>query len=260
LFRNIFKLSFTFASHSGVPSQAEIIPIEKNPAKRKFFHTPDPGNAGVGKNNFTMTIDQWTSLLFQQIAQTNFIQWTAVVFAVTEVILAQRNNIYLYPAGIIATSISIFILFQAGLYAESVLNLYYFVMSIYGWWYWVRKKDRPEIRITYCNTRDWIIVISIVTTSFTLLALTLKNFTPSTVPYMDAWVAATAWAGMWLLARRKIENWILLNISNLFAIPLLFYKGLPLYALLTIFLFIVAIFGFIKWSRITRRSPVFAIN
>jgi nicotinamide mononucleotide transporter len=70
------------------------------------------------------------------------------------------------------------------------------------------------------------------------------------VPAFDAFVSATAWAGMWLLAKRKLENWILLNISNAVAIPLLFYKGLSLYALLTVFLFVIAIQGYFKWKRI----------
>jgi nicotinamide mononucleotide transporter len=94
------------------------------------------------------------------------------------------------------------------------------------------------------------IIISIG--GFALLAVLLKNFTPSTVPYWDAWVSSTAWAGMWLLAKRKIENWVLLNISNLFAVPLLFYKQLPMFALLTIFLFIIAVQGYFEWRKIVR--------
>jgi nicotinamide mononucleotide transporter len=77
----------------------------------------------------------------------------------------------------------------------------------------------------------------------------LHFFTESTVPLWDAFVSATAWAGMWLLARRKLENWILLNISNLAAIPLLFIKNLPLTGLLTLFLFIVAIQGYYSWKK-----------
>jgi nicotinamide mononucleotide transporter len=194
---------------------------------------------------------------------TGIMEWIAVTLAVTEVLLAQQNKIGLYPTGIAATTISVFIFFQAGLYAESLLNLYYIVMSIYGWWYWVKKKSKPQVRISYCNAQEWITVILFVSLGFGFLSFILKYFTPSTVPFADAWISATAWAGMWLLAKRKIENWILLNISNLFAIPLLFHKQLPLYALLTIFLFIVAIAGYIKWSRITRKetgNTIFAIN
>ena len=82
----------------------------------------------------------------------------------------------------------------------------------------------------------------------------LKNFTTSNVPVWDAWVSSTAWAGMWLLAKRKVENWILLNISNLFAIPLLWYKHLIMFSALTLFLFIVAIFGYFVWLAILKKE------
>jgi len=131
-------------------------------------------------------------------------------------------------------------------------------MSAYGWWYWIKKKDQPAIKITYNTRKDWWIVIAIVVISFGILYYSLKTFTPSTVPVWDAWVSATAWAGMWLLAKRKVENWILLNISNIFAIPLLVYKQLPLFAALTLFLFIVAIFGYFEWKKIIRQENLAA--
>ena len=139
---------------------------------------------------------------------------------------------------------------MAGLYAEAALNGYYIVMSVYGWWYWFQRKNFPAVPITWCNRKDWTIVVGIISGSFAILALLLAKFTPSTVPLWDAWVSATAWAGMWLLAKRKIENWILLNISNAFAIPLLFYKKLPLFAALTVFLFIIGIQGYISWRKV----------
>jgi nicotinamide mononucleotide transporter len=201
-----------------------------------------------------MSLQDWAYLCWQQIKDTGILQWLAVGFGVAEVLLAKANKILLYPAGIISTLLSVYILQLAGLYAESLLNGYYMVMSVYGWWYWAKKKNLPTVAISYCNRKDWLNTLLIVAGSFVLLALSLKYFTSSTVPLWDAWVSATAWAGMWLLAKRKIENWVLLNISNLFAIPLLFYKQLPLYAALTIFLFIVAVFGFYDWRKIILRQ------
>jgi nicotinamide mononucleotide transporter len=201
-----------------------------------------------------MSIPEWANLLWQQIKETGTIQWIAVLLGVTEVLLAKANRIWLYPAGIAGTLLSAYILFHAGLYAESLLNGYYVVMSTYGWWYWIKKKNKAPVKITYSTRRDWYIVISIVVAGFFILFYLLKTFTPSNVPIWDAWVSATAWAGMWLLAKRKIENWILLNISNIFAIPLLVYKELPLYAALVLFLFIVAIFGYFEWRKIIRQE------
>lgn len=199
-----------------------------------------------------MSITQWTQLLWQQLVETDAIQWIAIALSVAEVLLAKVNDIWLYPTGILATALSIFILFEAGLYAECLLNAYYVIMSGYGWWYWIKKKDQPPVKISWCNRNDRVIVAVIAFGGTGLLYFLLRHFTPSTVPFWDAWVSATAWAGMWLLARRKIENWILLNISNAFAIPLLFYKQLPLYAGLTIFLFIVAVQGYFKWRKLIR--------
>ena len=188
-------------------------------------------------------------LLKEQIAETDALQWIAIITGVAEVLLARVNNILLYPAGIISTLLTMYILFVSGLYADSLLNAYYMIMSVYGWWYWAKKKDRPQVPISVCSGADWRIVVAITGGGFVLLYILLKLFTPSTVPVADAWVSATAWAGMWLLAKRKVENWLLLNISNLFAIPLLFYKQLPLFAGLTIILFIVAVFGYFDWRK-----------
>jgi nicotinamide mononucleotide transporter len=185
----------------------------------------------------------------EQIKETTWVQWLAVALGVAEVLLARSNNIWLYPTGIAATLLSILLLMEVQLYAESALNVYYVVMSIYGWVHWIKKRDAPPVKITYSNKNEWLISLAISLGGWAVLYVLLKNFTPSNVPVWDAFVSSTAWAGMWLLARRKMENWVFLNISNLFAIPLLFYKKLPMFAALTVFLFVVAIFGYFEWKR-----------
>lgn len=207
-----------------------------------------------------MEVQYWFRQLWTQLVQTDIIQWLAFLFGVLEVLLAKANKIWLYPAGIIGILLSLWILYHGGLYAECILNVYYLVMSIYGWWHWVKRKGEPPVEISRCNRKEWVIVVMIVALSFVLLSFALSRFTDSTVPLWDAWVSATAWAGMWLLARRKLENWILLNISNAFAIPLLFQKQLLVYALLTIFLFVVAVQGYFKWRKIlaAKRKSLYA--
>jgi nicotinamide mononucleotide transporter len=209
-----------------------------------------------------MSISYWINLFTHQLKETSWIEWLAVAFGFAEVLLARVNKVALYPAGIAGTLLSIYLFLTSGLYAESLLNLYYVIMSIYGWWYWIRKKNQPAVPITFTKRKEWLTVFLIVAGGFIFLYLILKYFTPSTVPFWDAFVSATAWAGMWLLAKRKIENWILLNISNAVAIPLLFYKHLILYASLTIFLFIVAVQGYFEWRKIVQRENknTFAAN
>ena len=196
-----------------------------------------------------MELKLWFDLFIEQIKDTALLQWIAVTFGVTEVLLAKKNNVLLYPAGIISSALSIFLLFEALLYAEAILSTYYVIMSLYGWFNWIKRKNEAPVKITHSSRKDGIITTIIALGGWGFLYFILQNYTDSDVPLIDAWISSTAWAGMWLLTRRKVENWILLNVSNIFAIPLLFYKNLPLFALLTTFLFIVACFGYFEWKE-----------
>lgn len=189
------------------------------------------------------------NLFFEQLKNTSLLEYIGVIFGVLQVLMAKSNRVWLYPFGLISVSITLILLWQVGLYAEILLNLYYLIMSIYGWYLWTNTQTKPAIKMSYSNPREWKTSFAIIIISFPLLVWALTQFTDSNVPYMDAWVTSTAWAGMWLLSKRKIENWIFLNLSNLIAIPLLAYKGLVLYALLTLLLFIIAIFGYFQWKK-----------
>ncbi|WP_134091728.1 nicotinamide riboside transporter PnuC [Olivibacter sp. XZL3] len=197
---------------------------------------------------------EWLTIFREQLIQTPLIQWFGVLFGVAEVFLARYNKVALYPCGIISILITLIVLYEAGLYAEILLNLYYLVMSLYGWYYWLRKGDSKEVPITTCSGRDWWVVFSFLFVGTPVLYNVLFYFTDSTVPLWDTWVTVTAWAGMWLLAKRKLENWLLLNISNAFAVPLYIHKNLFLYAILTLFLFVVAVFGYFAWRRSMRTA------
>ena len=186
--------------------------------------------------------------------ETSWLERFSVVCGVVQVLLSKNNKVSNYFFGILSIISGMYVLFGAKLYAEIALNMYYLVMSIYGWWYWVTNKTAAQRPITNSSSAEWRIVAAISLGGFLILYFILDQLTDSDVPVWDAWVSSTAWAGMWLLARRKIENWILLNISNAFAIPLLVYKELYLFAALTLFLFIVAIFGYFKWRRLMRSN------
>ncbi|MGA9650341.1 nicotinamide riboside transporter PnuC [Pedobacter sp.] len=197
-----------------------------------------------------MNFQEWFGLFREQILHTSVIEWLAVGFGVSEVLLAKKNNIWLYPTGIVSILLSMFLLLNVKLYAEMLLSIYYLVMSVYGWIIWKKRKLDGENQVSWSTNRELTIAVLISVIGFFVFYFALRNHTDSDVPLLDAFVASTAWAGMWLLAKRKIENWIFLNISNLVAIPLLFHKKLPLMACLTTFLFVVAIFGFIDWKKI----------
>ncbi len=184
--------------------------------------------------------------------QASWLERFSVICGIIQVLLSKNNKVSNYLFGILGITTGMLVLYNAGLYAEIALQIYYLVMSIYGWWFWVSNKTAKEQPITHATKQEWITVLSIVLGGFLIFYFLLRSITNSDVPIWDAWVTSTAWAGMWLLAKRKIENWILLNISNFFAIPLLIHKDLYLFAALTAFLFVVAIFGFLNWQRIMK--------
>lgn len=188
--------------------------------------------------------------------QTTWQEWLGVFFSVFQVLLARKNNSNNYLFGIAGISLTLYVMIQSKLYAEFTLNLYYLVMSIYGWLYWKFGKRKSETTISETTNNEKLITAGIVIGTFSIFYFFLTNFTDSDVPILDSLVSAFAWAGMWLMARRKIENWVLLNISNIIAIPLLIHKGLYLYAVLTAFLFIVAISGYLEWRKIIKTKSV----
>lgn len=192
--------------------------------------------------------------------QTTWQEWLGVCFSVVQVLLARKNNSNNYLFGIAGILLSLYVMFFAKLYAEFTLNLYYLVMSIYGWLYWKFGKRKTETVISETTNQEKLITVGIVAGTFSLFWYFLTQFTDSDVPILDSLVSAFAWAGMWLMARRKIENWVLLNMSNMIAIQLLIHKGLYLYAILTAFLFIVAISGYLEWRKIIKLKNVAAVK
>lgn len=202
-----------------------------------------------------MEIQEMLRLFVEQVKATTYLEWFAVSFGVTEVLLARRNNIWLYPAGIIGILLSLYLKLNARLYAESLLSMYYLVMSVYGWIIWSKRLAKNEaVTVSWTTRKELQIAFAIAIGGYFVLYFALVNFTNSDVPILDAFVSSTAWAGMWLLARRKIENWIFLNVSNIVAIPLMWHKNFVMFALLTLFLFIVAIFGYFDWKKIYKKQ------
>lgn len=188
------------------------------------------------------------------LSKTTLIEWLGVSLSIIQVLLAQRNHIHNYLFGIGGIILALYVKFNARLYAEFALDIYYLIMSIYGWVFWKYGKQKTPAPISFTTTSEKYKATGIVLVAFSIFYTFLTQFTNSDVPFLDSLVTAFAWAGMWLMAKRKIENWILLNMSNLIAIPLLIHKDLYLYAALTAFLFVVAIFGYINWYKIIKQT------
>lgn len=193
--------------------------------------------------------------IFQQITWT---QYFGVLFSMAQVVLAWKNKSINYLFGIAGIILTLYVMFEAKLYGEFTLSLYYLVMSIYGYLFWKFGKDKHQVAISETTGEQKVVATAILVGSFTFFYWFLTQHTDSDVPLWDALVTCFAWAGMWLMAKRKIENWLVLNASNIIAIPLMIHKELYLYALLSGFLFVIAIFGYLKWKKLLK-SPAYAI-
>ncbi len=194
-------------------------------------------------------------LLFAQYKGYSFffitLEITAVVFGIISVLFARKNNILVYPTGLISTLIFIFILYNFKLYGEFIINIYYSVMSILGWYLWSRRNNgQEEFPISIMNSKEYKISGLIFTATLLFIALVYHFFDKFTdlTAYVDAFTTALFFVGMWLMAKRKIENWIVWIIADIISVPLYFYKGLTVSSLQFIVFTIIAILGYIEWK------------
>lgn len=194
-------------------------------------------------------------LLFAQYKGFSFffitLEITAVVFGIISVLFARKNNILVYPTGLISTLIFIFILYNFKLYGEFIINIYYSAMSITGWYLWSRRNNgQEEFPISIMNSKDYKISTIIFTVTLLFIALVYHFFDKFTdlTAYVDAFTTALFFVGMWLMAKRKIENWIVWIIADIISVPLYFFKGLTVSSLQFIVFTIIAILGYIEWK------------
>lgn len=195
-------------------------------------------------------------LIYQNFMGSTWLEAFAVFFGILSVWFARKENILVYPTGIVSVLIYIYICFFAKLYADMGINFVYFVMSIYGWYMWTRKDAEKYVHpISWCSTKDHIISAVMLVFFFGSLSYFLSHYTDSNVPYIDSLTTSIFIVGMWLMARKKIENWIYWIIADIISIPLYFYKDLALTSLqFTVFL-VLAVMGYIEWKRRYKISP-----
>ena len=181
-----------------------------------------------------------------------------VIFGFASVWYAKRENILVFPTGIISTSIFVYILWQYGLLGDMIINAYYCAMSIYGWYMWTRKVDDTHyIPITRTSRLEkiWGVFLFLGTIVFvTALYLVFDKFNTWTA-YVDTVTTAIFFVAMWLMARKKLENWTLWIIADIISIPLYIFKGLIFTSVQYAVFTAIAIFGYISWKKHLHKSP-----
>jgi nicotinamide mononucleotide transporter len=195
--------------------------------------------------------------ILRDASQMSLAELLAVIFAVISVLYARVNHILVYPTGIISVLLSIYIFTQDAyrLYPDAGLNGYYLVMSIYGWYHWKHKDGhRRETPITRCSLKEWGIAAAWFIPIWAVLYVFLTRYHINNVPFLDSFVSASACCGMWLLARRKIENWLVLLISDLFGVPLYYIKHLYLFSLLMCLYVALALLGYLTWRKLIQQQ------
>ena len=206
-------------------------------------------------------MDQIFDFLFSQYSSYSpsfiYLELFAVIMNITSVVYAKRNNILVYPTGLIGTGIFVFILLNFSLLGDTIINAYFFSMSIYGWYFWSRKKDEIFInQVSTINRNEikYLFILAISSLIFIYFVYDYFDKWNNWTAYVDNITTAIFFVAMWLMARRKIESWIFWIIGDLITVPLYFYKGLTISSIQYIIFLILAVLGYVSWKKILDKN------
>lgn len=197
-----------------------------------------------------MDLQFWIEGFREGIAQMTWLEAIAVIFGLLSVWYARAQNILVFPTGIVSVLIYVYICYGAKLYADMGINVYYFIMSVYGWYFWTRKSaNQHETPITHNNRLDWILSIGLFALAYLLIYFPLQQYTDSDVPGWDSLTTSLALVAMLLMARKKVENWLAWIATDIISVPLYFYKGLILTSFQFFVFLILAVMGYMEWKK-----------
>ena len=186
---------------------------------------------------------------------------TAVILGVLSVWYAKKDNILVYPTGMISTAIYVYLLLIAGLVGDFLINAYYFMMSVYGWYFWTQKREGKithPIKKISSKEKQWSLFLFITTIIIvTGIYFLFDKWNDWTAP-VDTFTTAIFFVGFWLMARKKIEHWIFWIIGDIISIPLYLYKGMGLTSIQYVIFTLIAIFGYLEWKKSYNNSKQIA--
>ncbi len=174
------------------------------------------------------------------------------VFGILSVIYAKRENILVYPTGLVATVITVYLLYKAEYFGDMMMNFYYSIMSIYGWWNWSRKEeDRYIVPISRTTFQEKAIgvILFFITMFVTYLVYTVYDYELKIPNYIDIVTSGIFFTAMWFMATKKLENWTLWIIADIVTVPLYAYRGLGMLSLQYLIFTILAIQGYRQWKK-----------
>lgn len=188
-----------------------------------------------------------------------FLEAVTFVFGIASVYFAKKENILVYPTGLIATTITVYLLYRAGYFGDMVVNVYYSIMSIYGWYKWsITKGKTNAVVISRTNTHEKLTGIGMFLLTIIVIFAIYKIFgyEIKTENYLDIFTSGLFFTAMWYMAFKKIENWTLWIIGDLIAVPIYAYRGLGILSLEYVVFTILAILAYIEWRKILSNNPL----
>ncbi len=179
------------------------------------------------------------------------LEFIAFVFGIASVWLAKKENIWVYPTGLVSTIITVYLLYQAQYFGDMTMNFYYSIMSIYGWIMWRKNNNQLDLAITRTSNKEKFIgfgmfLITMIITYFVYEFFEYKLEIPN---YIDIFTSGIFFTAMWYMALKKIENWTLWIIGDCIAVPLFAYRGLGMLALQYFIFTILAILAYLEWKK-----------
>ena len=180
------------------------------------------------------------------------LEFLAFSFGIISVIYAKKENILVYPTGIICTVITVYLLYKAQYFGDMMMNIYYSLMSIYGWWNWSRiENDKYLLKITRFSKNDLGLTVFLFLLTVTITYAVYRfNLTEIKIPnFIDMFTSGLFFTAMWLMANKKLESWIFWIIGDIITVPLYAYRGLGMLSLQYIIFTILAIQGYIEWKK-----------
>jgi nicotinamide mononucleotide transporter len=187
--------------------------------------------------------------------QTSALEFVAVLAGIASVWFSKKEQVLVYPVGLINTTIFVYLSFKGHLLGEASVNIYYTVMCVYGWWLWTRKNDQQQtiLQIQFSTNKEHLqqllFFAAFYVVLYTALYYSKASFAPGEIPWADALSSAAAYTGMWLMAKKKVESWYYWIATNIFSIPLYFVKGYVFTSVQFFVLLMLAIAGLIEWRK-----------
>jgi nicotinamide mononucleotide transporter len=185
------------------------------------------------------------------------LEFTAFVFGILSVWYAKKENIWVYPTGLIATIITTYLLYIAGYLGDMMVNGYFAIMSVYGWYKWSRKENETDnVAVSRTNTREKIIgIVLFFVTVFVVFGIyKFFDYEIKTANYIDIFASGIFFTGMWYMALKKIENWTLWILGDIIVTPLYAYRGLGMLSLQYLIFTILAISAYLEWRKILNNN------